>query len=56
MQTTRNEAEALRKEIKTHQQRLTELEHRLQLARGDLRRSEGQIDLIKDLLLRGETL
>ena len=33
-----------------------EQQHRLTLARNDLRRSEGQIELIKDLLLRGETL
>lgn len=38
------------------QQREVELEQRLTLARNELRRAEGQIELIKDLLLRGESL
>jgi FkbM family methyltransferase len=36
--------------------RQAELDHRLILSRNELRRAEGQIDLIKDLLLRGEVL
>lgn len=37
-------------------ERIKELEFRQILARDELRRSEGQLDLIKDLLLRGERL
>ena len=37
-------------------QRIKDLEFRQTLARDELRRSEGQLDLIKDLLLRGERL
>ncbi|UWQ86109.1 hypothetical protein [Leisingera caerulea] len=33
-----------------------ELEHRTRVSQNGLRRAEGQIELIKDLLLRGETL
>lgn len=36
--------------------RIRQLEHRQSLARDELRRSEGQLDLIKDLLLRGDRL
>lgn len=36
--------------------RIRQLEHRQGLARDELRRSEGQLDLIKDLLLRGDRL
>lgn len=36
--------------------RQTELEHRLGLLQADLRRAEGQIEILKDLLLRGESL
>ena len=37
-------------------ERIRELEFRQTLARDELRRSEGQLDLIKDLLLRGDRL
>ncbi|MGA0543427.1 hypothetical protein [Neotabrizicola sp. VNH66] len=53
---TKEEANLLRKDVQERQKRQADLEHRLQLAHNDLRRAEGQIDLIKDLLLRGETL
>ncbi|MBC7477367.1 MAG: hypothetical protein H7317_04640, partial [Pseudorhodobacter sp.] len=36
--------------------RIRQLEHRHALVRDELRRSEGQLDLIKDLLLRGDRL
>ena len=36
--------------------RIKQLEHRHGLVRDELRRSEGQLDLIKDLLLRGDRL
>ncbi len=39
-------------QIDTLEQRVKELEHKQTLARNELRRAEGQIDLIKDLLLR----
>lgn len=52
----KQELEAARRDGQDTRKRLDELTHRLQLARDDLRRSEGQIELIKDLLLRGETL
>lgn len=45
-------AEERKTRIETLDQRIKELEHKQQLARNELRRSEGQIDLIKDLLLR----
>ena len=37
-------------------ERIKELEFRRDLARDELRRSEGQLNLIKDLLLRGDRL
>jgi hypothetical protein len=53
---TRKENEKLRGEIKGLEHTKSDQEHRLSQARNDLRRAEGQIDLIKDLLLRGEAL
>ena len=46
----------LKTEADAAAKRLKELEHRLSVARDDLRRSEGQVDLIKDLLLREASL
>ncbi len=48
--------EALRKDAVEQKALHQEQQHRLTTARNDLRRAEGQIELIKDLLLRGETL
>ncbi len=45
-------AEARKTLITALEQRVRELEQKQQIARTELRRSEGQIDLIKDLLLR----
>jgi len=40
----------------TQTARIKDLEFRQTLTRDELRRSEGQLDLIKDLLLRGDRL
>ena len=43
-------------QAKSYANRVSELEHRLTLSRNELRRAEGQIDIIKDLLLRESSL
>ncbi|MBL4919342.1 hypothetical protein [Szabonella alba] len=53
MEKTRD---ALRREVAEERAKHQDQQHRLEAARNDLRRAEGQIALIKDLLLRGETL
>ena len=55
-QGERTVAEAMRSENSKLTERLRELDHRQNLARSELRRSEGQIEMIKDLLLREDRL
>lgn len=52
----RAEAAIAAQTIALQTERIKELEFRQTLARDELRRAEGQLDLIKDLLLRGERL
>ncbi len=46
-------SEAAREKL---EQRVRELEYKQVIVRGELRRAEGQVDLIRDLLLRDHSL
>lgn len=54
--TLQQEAETLRKQLGEAQTRVEKLEQRQSASLRDLRRAEGQVDLIKDIFLRGEGL
>ena len=52
----KSEAAKQREQANTWEKKALEFEHRLSRARDDLRRAEGQLEIVKDLLLRGERL